>query len=71
MKVFVLKDVLCDYSCGCIIVAAKNKEEAIKIIRDKRSISGDLGGRSVDWSNIEDYIEEVKKGYYSEMWGGG
>lgn len=66
---FVLKDVLCDYSCGCIVVAAKNKEEAIKIIRDKKPHG--LYGDHVNWSNIEEHMEEVTKGYYFEVFGGG
>jgi hypothetical protein len=69
MKVFILRNILCDYSCGVIIVAARNKEEAIKIIKDKRPYG--LRGHSVNWANIEDHIEEIGKGYYSELFGGG
>ena len=54
MKVFILNNVLCDYSCGCIIVAAKNKKEAINIILSNQ-------GSSV-CENIEEEIEEVVKG---------
>ncbi|MHA2266096.1 MAG: hypothetical protein ACXAEN_27190 [Candidatus Thorarchaeota archaeon] len=65
MKAFVLRDVLCDYTCGCIIVQAKNKKEAADKIREKR---GNLYGMSRD--EIEEYIEEIDKGYYLEVWGG-
>lgn len=65
MKVFVLYNVLCDYTCGCIIVSAKNKKEAIKIIKDKRARA--LDSPYATRSNIEDHMEEVGKGYYSEV----
>jgi len=46
MKVFVLYEVLCDYTCGCIIVAARNAKEAAKIIVGKHGES--LDGDSID-----------------------
>ena len=69
MKVFVLKDVLCDYSCGCIVVAAKNKKKAVEIIREKRG--GSLYGNGMRWDEVEENLEEVTKGYYFEVFGGG
>ena len=62
MKVFVLNDVLCDYTCGCIVVAAEYKEEAIDIILRKH-------GQNI-CDDIEEAIEEVGPGYYLEVWGG-
>ncbi len=35
MKTFYVDNILCDYSCGILIVSAENKEEAIKILLDK------------------------------------
>jgi hypothetical protein len=68
MKVFVLYKVLCDYTCGCIIVAAKNKKDAIRIIKEHRT---NLNGVGVGWNNIEENLEEVIAGYYEEIFGGG
>ena len=65
MKVFILNNVLCDYSCGCIIVAAKNKKEASEIIRENRAKTG------LDCDDIEGELEEIGKGYYFELSGGG
>lgn len=64
MKVFILKDVLCDYTCGCIIVAAKNRKKAADIIKMNH-------GSKNEFSNIENDLEEVIKGYYFEVCGGG
>ena len=69
MKVFVLFGVLCDWTCGCIIVSAKNKEEAIKIILEKTE--GELSGDMVSVENIKEKIIEVTEGFYEEVWGGG
>ena len=68
MKVFVLDGVLCDYTCGCIVVAAKNKKEAAEIIMKKRT---SLHGDGIFWNNFEEHLEEVTKGYYFEVFGGG
>jgi len=66
MKVFVLHVVLCDYTCGCIIVAARNAKEAAKIIVGKHGES--LDGDSID--KIESNLEEITAGYYTEVYGG-
>ena len=68
MKVYVVYNVLTDWTSGCIIVSAKNKEEAIKIIKENRD---ELYGDEVDWSNLEEHLEEVTEGYYGEVFGGG
>lgn len=68
MKVFVLRGVLCDYTCGCIVVAAKNREEAVDIIMKKRD--GRLYSDGLAWDQVENALEEVGKGYYCEVYGG-
>lgn len=70
MKVYILKNVLCDYTCGCIVVAAKNKKEAAEIIMEKRGGQIYSGGE-VYWDNIEEHLEEVTRGCYFEVFGGG
>ena len=67
LKVFVVDGVLCDYTCGCIIVAAKSREEAIEIIREK----GDADYLVLDEPDWADLLEEVTEGYYNAVWGGG
>ena len=64
MKVFVLYNVLCDYTCGCIIVAAESEAEAWKIINARNE---DL------YADTEEglKLEEVTEGYYNAVWGGG
>lgn len=32
MKTYVVENILCDYTCGLIVVKAKNKEDAIEMI---------------------------------------
>ena len=65
MKVFVLEGVLCDYTCGCIVVAAENKEQAIEIITERNpEVSSDI----IEWHEA---LEEVTEGYYLALWGGG
>ena len=68
MKVFVLQGVLCDWTCGVIIVSAKDKKEAIEKIKEHEY---DLYGDTVSFDNIEEEIEEVTKDYFLAVWGGG
>ena len=66
MKTYVAQEVLCDYTCGIVIVRAENIEEA------KRKVSN-FGGR--EWSDCT--IEEVKSKLHEmtdaviAVWGGG
>ena len=72
MKVFVLEGVLCDYTCGCIVVAAENKEQAIEIITERNpEVSADVTEVSADVIEWHEALEEVTEGYYLALWGGG
>jgi len=68
MTVYVVYNVLTDWTSGCIIVSAKNKEEAIKIIKENRD--GELYGDGVSFDNLEEHLIEVGENYYAEVWGG-
>lgn len=62
MKTFVAEDVLCDYTCGLIVVKAKNKKEAVKLIYQKDSFL------------IEDIVKklrELKENEVVFVYGGG
>jgi hypothetical protein len=47
----------------------KNEKKAVEIIREKRG--GNLYSDGMAWDEVEDALEEVTKGYYFELFGGG
>lgn len=63
MKLFVWRDVLCDFGCGIAVAMAETVEEARKLlIEDNKSLFGEV-------MNTEPEIYEEPKGI--SVWGGG
>lgn len=69
VKTFILRNVLCDYTCGCIVVAARTRRKAVERIKLERD--GELWGGGISLSEIDKHLEEIGEGYYSETMGGG
>ena len=63
MKTFVAEGVLCDYTCGMIVVKAASKEEAINLIQ-KEIASYDVG-------DVLSALRELKDGEVVMAYGGG
>jgi len=70
-KVYILYNVLCDYTCGCIIVAAKDKEDAIRKIYEEFSQDDLYTEGRINRHNIIDQLVEVTKDTFTYIWGGG
>ena len=64
MKTFVAEGILCDYTCGMVVVTAENLEHAKQIIDDKFEFD------SVK-NEIKENLEELEVGEYLDCWGGG
>jgi hypothetical protein len=74
MKTFVVEDVLRDYTPGLIVVKAKNKKEALKLIASDQQLSyhdftDDCG--SSDSLCLADKIRELKDNEVVYVYGGG
>jgi len=68
VKTFILRNVLCDYTCGVIVVAARTKRKAIERIKMERD--GELYGDGISLSEIDKHLEQIGEGFYSETFGG-
>ena len=68
VKTFVLRNVLCDYTCGIIVVAARTRKKADERIKMERD--GTLYGDGIGLNEIDKHIEEIGEGFYSETFGG-
>jgi hypothetical protein len=62
MKTFVVENILCDYSCGLIVVKAKDVESAKNLLRDKFNDT---------YENITNGIRELKDNEIVYVYGGG
>ena len=70
MKTFVVEDVLRDYTPGLIVVKAKNKKEALKLINKELSFHDfayDCGGADC----LADKIRELNDNEVVYVYGGG
>jgi hypothetical protein len=72
MKTFVVEDVLRDYTPGLIVVKAKNKKEALKLITNDQQLShhdfiDDCGSADC----LTDKIRELKDNEVVYVYGGG
>ena len=70
MKTFVVEDVLRDYTPGLIVVKAKNKEEALKLINKELSFHDfidDCGSADC----LADKIRELNDNEVVYVYGGG
>ena len=63
MKTFVAEGVLCDYTCGMVVVKATNKEEAINLIKNDVA--------SYDVGDVLSTLRELKEGEVVMVYGGG
>ena len=70
MKTFVVEDVLRDYTPGLIVVKAKNKKEALKLINEKLSFH-DFTNDCFHADCLEDKIRELKDNEVVYVHGGG
>ena len=69
MKTFVVEDVLRDYTSGLIVVKAKNKKEALKLIDQQipyHDFTDDCGAGC-----LADKIRELKDNEVVYVYGGG
>ncbi len=62
MKTFVVENILCDYSCGLIVVKAKDVESAKNLLRDKFNDT---------YEDITNGIRELKDNEIVYVYGGG
>jgi hypothetical protein len=71
MKLFVWKDVFCDYTCGIAFAVAKNKEEAIELIMTEyeKDIPGVRKWRSL--KNEEPEVHDLTIPYGTYVSGSG
>lgn len=68
MKLFVWKDVLCDYTCGMIVVLAEDEGAAIRLIREKSEFRG---ASERDAGSTAPEVYELDKPLLFEVFGGG
>lgn len=66
MKVFIAENVLCDYTCGMIVVIASDKERAIEIVKKKFDW---ITQKRIPKELKEISLEEEEQVFY--VWGGG
>jgi len=65
MKMFVWKNVLCDYTCGVAVVHAESYEEALKFIYTKAK-TGELEWETLAWE-ICDYSCPLRRSTFEEF----
>ena len=70
MKTFVVEDVLRDYTPGLIVVKARNKEEALKLINKELSFH-DFTDDCFHVDCLADKIRELKDNEVVYVYGGG
>ena len=72
MKTFVVEDVLRDYTPGLIVVKARNKEEALKLIKADQQLSfHDFNDDCFSADCLADKIRELKDNEVVYAYGGG
>ena len=72
MKTFVVEDVLRDYTSGLIVVKAKNKEEALKLIKADQELSfHDFTDDCFHVDCLADKIRELNDNEVVYVYGGG
>ena len=72
MKTFVVEDVLRDYTSGLIVVKAKNKKEALKLIYENEHLSFyDLSDDCSRDDCLANKIRELKDNEVVYVHGGG
>ena len=71
MKTFVVEDVLRDYTSGLIVVKAKNKKEALKLIAtDQQLLFHDFTDDCGSADCLADKIRELKDNEVVYVYGG-
>ena len=66
MRLFIWRNVLCDYKCGSILVIAKNVDDARRMAID----SGKLYGENQEVEK-EPEVHELNQPFCHVQWGGG
>ena len=71
MKTFVVEDILRDYTPGLIVVKARNKKEALKLIKADRQLSfHDFTDDCFDVDCLADKIRELNDNEVVYVYGG-
>ena len=79
MKTYVVEDTLCDYTCGAIVVKAKNVDEAIKLILNSKDAKDYNFCKNENYNPpniiknkkcLKDKIRELKDNEVLGIWGG-
>ena len=70
MKTFVVEDVLTDYTSGLIVVKAKNKKEALKLIATDQQLSYHDFTDDCGAGCLADKIRELKDNEVVYVYGG-
>ena len=80
MKTFYVESILCDYTCGIIIVSAESKEQAIEMILDKKNQGFDDDSKAgylftkydkADIETVKNHIQELQPNQIVAVMGGG
>ena len=67
MKTYVAQNVLCDYTCGMVVVKADSLEDAIKLLKNAK----DENGYERDVSKTASELRELKNNECLYVYGGG